>query len=199
MNRDICSRGHDRLGERMEIVRAASLSGYFAVAEQLRLDVAPLLRRAGLTRAMISNSELMLPARSVVQLLEDSAETSGCITFGLRMAERRELSDLGLVSLLIVHQQTLADAIDVLTEYRNRINTNLTLQVEDHEEMIFLREHFALDPPVYSRQVSDLALGVLYKLCRSIMPESWRPQCVSFSYERPDAPDRQVCEHLFDC
>src|SRR5215217_4030275 len=114
MNRDICSRGHDRLGERMEIVRAASLSGYFAVAEQLRLDVAPLLRRAGLTRAMISNSELMLPARSVVQLLEDSAETSGCITFGLRMAERRELSDLGLVSLLIVHQQTLADAIDVL-------------------------------------------------------------------------------------
>ena len=183
----------------MEIVRAASLSGYFAVAEQLRLDVAPCLRRARLTRSMIGNPELMLSARSVVQLLEESAEASGCTTFALRMAERRELSDLGLVSLLIVHQHTLGDALDVLSEYRSRINTNLSLQVEDHDEMIFLREHFALDPPLYSRQVSDLALGVLYKLCRSVMPDAWRPQCVSFSYERPDGSDRQVYERLFDC
>ena len=183
----------------MELVRAASLSGYFAVAEQLGLEVGPLLRRAGLTRTMMNNPELMLPARSVVQLLEDSAESSGCITFALRMAERRELSDIGLMSLLIVHQPTLADALDVLAEYRNRINTNLSLQIEDHGETLFLREHFALDPPFYSRQVSDLALGVLYKLCRSVMPEHWRPQCISFSYERPVAADRPIYDRLFDC
>ena len=32
----------------MELVRAASLTGYFAVAEELRLDVVPLLRKSGL-------------------------------------------------------------------------------------------------------------------------------------------------------
>ena len=32
----------------MELVRAASLTGYFAVAEELGLDVVPLLRRAGI-------------------------------------------------------------------------------------------------------------------------------------------------------
>lgn len=183
----------------MELVRAASLSGYFAVAEQLRLDVAPLLRLAGLTRSMMNNPELMIPARSAVQLLEESARASGCITFALRMAEQRELSDIGLMSLLIIHQPTLTDALDVLSEYRNRINSNLSLQIEDHEETVFLREHFALDPPLYSRQVSDLALGVLYKLCRSVMPERWRPQCVSFSYERPGPSDRAIYERLFDC
>jgi AraC-like DNA-binding protein len=183
----------------MELVRGASLSGYFAVAEQLRLDVAPLLRRSGLTRAMVNNPELMLPARSVVQLLEESAQASECATFALRMAELREISHLGLISLLIVHQPTLGDALDVLSEYRNRINSNLSLQAEDHEDTIFLREHFALDPPLYSRQVSDLALGVLYKLCRSVTIDSWRPLCVSFSYERPSPSDRPLYDRLFDC
>jgi AraC-like DNA-binding protein len=183
----------------LELVRAASLTGYFAVAEQLRLDVNSLLRRAELTRSMMKDPEQMLAARAVVQLLEASAQKSGCITFGLMMAEHRQLSDIGLMSLLIVHQPTLGEALEVLSEYRNRINSNLSLHVEDHGETIFLREHFALDPPLYSRQVSDLALGVLYKLCRSLMHEYWRPQCVSFSYARPGPSDRPIYERLFDC
>lgn len=183
----------------MELVRAASLTGYSEVAKELQLNVTPLLRRAGLSRTMMSDPEQMLPARSVVHLLEDSADASGCLTFGLRMAEHRQLSDLGLVSLLIVHQPTLGDALDVLSEYRNRINSNLTLQVENHDGMVFLREHFALQRPLYSRQVNDLALGVLYKLCRSVMSPQWRPQCVSFSYERPAPGDRATYDRLFDC
>ena len=183
----------------MELVRAASLTGYFAVAGELQLNILPLLRRAGLSRTMMSDPEQTLPARAVVHLLEDSADVSGCASFGLRMAEYRQLSDLGLVSLLIVHQPTLGDALDVLSEYRNRINSNLTLQVEHHDDAVFLRENFALQQPLYSRQVNDLALGVLYKLCRSVMPQQWRPHCVSFSYERPLPADRPVYDRLFDC
>ena len=116
----------------MELVRAASLTGYFDVAEQLRLDVRPLLRQAGLTPPMMSNPEQMLPARPVVRLLEESAAASGCVTFGLMMAERRQLSDIGMVSLLVIHQPTLGEAMEVLAEFRNRINSNLLLQIEDH-------------------------------------------------------------------
>ena len=118
----------------MELVRAASLSGYFAVAEELRLDVVPLLRRAGINRSMLANPEQVIPARSVVRLLEESAAASDCETFGLRMAEHRQISDLGLLSLLIIHQPTLSEAFEVLGEFRHRINSNLTLQVERHEE-----------------------------------------------------------------
>ena len=46
----------------MELVRAAALTGYFEVAAELRLDVVPLLRKAGLSRAMMINPEQMLPA-----------------------------------------------------------------------------------------------------------------------------------------
>jgi len=182
----------------MELVRAASLTGYFAVAAELQVQTLPLLRRAGLSRTMMSDPEQMLPARSVVHLLEDTADVSGCSTVGLRMAERRQLSDIGLISLLIVHQPTLGDALEVLNEYRTRINSNLTLQIEHHGDAIFLREHFSLQRPLYSRQVNDLALGVLYKLCRSVMQPQWRPQCVSFSYERPPPGEGAIYDRLFD-
>lgn len=183
----------------MELVRAASLTGYFAVAEQLGLEVTPLLQRAGLARHMLANPEQMIPARSAIRLLEDSAQASGCTTFGLRMAELRQLSDIGMISLLIVHQPTLHEALQVLGEYSNRINSNLSIQVEDHGETFFLREHFALNPPMVSRQVNDVALGVLYKVCRAMMGDHWRPQCVCLSYDRPAGPDRAVYDRLFDC
>jgi AraC-like DNA-binding protein len=183
----------------MELVRACSLTGYFAVAEQLGLDVTPLLRRAGLARSMMSNAEKMLPARSVVRLLEDSASASGCVTFGLRMAAERRVSDIGKVSLLIVHQPTLRGSLDVLSEFRNRLNSHLTLQVEEHGDTVFLRQHFALNPPMVSRQVNDAALGVHYNLCRTMMGDDWRPQCVILSYERPMLADRAIYERFFDC
>src|SRR4051812_38071009 len=159
----------------MELVRAASLTGYFAVAEELRLDTIPLLRSAGIPRSLLDNPDQVIPARSAVRLLEESAEASGCLTFGLKMAEHRQISDLGMVSLLIIHQPTLNDAFEVLGEFRHRINSNLTLQIEKHEDTVFLREHFALNPPIVSRQVKDVALGVLYKICRTMMADSWRP------------------------
>ena len=169
----------------MELVRACSLTGYFAVTEQLGLDVTPLLRRVGLTRSMMSNPEQMLPARWVVQLLEDSASASGRVTIGLRMAAERRVSDIGQVSLLIVHQPTLRASLDVLSEFRNRLNSHLTLQIEEHGDTVFLRQNFALNPPMISRQVNDAALGVHYNLCRTMMGYDWRPQCVCLSYERP--------------
>jgi AraC-like DNA-binding protein len=183
----------------MELVRAASMTGYFEVAEEVGIDVTPLLRSIGVTRSMLADPEQMLPARSIVWLMEESAVASGCESFGVRMAEHRQLADLGMVSLLIAHQLTLRDALDVLTEYRHRINSNLTLQLEESGDTIFLREHLGLSPPMPSRQASDVALGVLYKMCRAVMSETWRPQCVCFSYERPPPADRAVYDRLYDC
>jgi AraC-like DNA-binding protein len=183
----------------MELVRAAALKGYLEVAKELKLDPAPLLRRAGLSASMIVHAEQMLPARSVIRLLEDSADAADCSTFGLRMAERRELADLGIVSLLVAHQPTLRDALSVLSKYRNRINSTLVLRIEEFEDVVLLREVFALDPPLFSRQADDLALGVLDRICRSVLGAGWQPISVSFGYEPPLASERAVFHRMFAC
>jgi len=183
----------------MELVRAATLKGYLDVAKSMKLDPLPLLRRAGLSASMIANVDQMLPARSVIRLLEESADAADCPTFGLRMAEQRELADLGIVSLLIAHQPTLGDALSVLSQYRNRINSTLVLRIEKFEDIVLLREVFALDPPLYSRQADDLAIGVINGICRSVLGSGWKPMSISFSYEQPPAAERAVFHRMFDC
>ncbi len=183
----------------MELARTAALTGYFHVAESLGLDTRPLLRDAGLSRALIGNPEQMLPARAAIRLLELSASASGCLTFGLRMAERRSLADLGMVSLLIALQPTLRDALTIITEHRNRINTNLVLHVDEHDDVVVLREEFALHPPIPSRQANDLALGVLNQVGATVLASAWRPLCVSFSYEQPPPGEREIYRRMFDC
>lgn len=181
----------------MELVRAAALTGYFAVAEELKLDTLPLLRRAGLNRSMLVNPEHMLPARPVIRLLEESAEAAHCMTFGLRMAEKRGLADLGMVSLLIAHQTTLRDALSVLMQFRNRINSTLVLRVEEFENMVLLRENFVLDPPMYCRQADDLALGVLDQMGREVLGADWQPIAICLPYEQPPPSDRPIFQRLF--
>ena len=117
------------------------------------------------------------------------------------MAAERRLSDIGMVSLLIVHQPTLREALEVLSEFRNRINSNLTLQIEEHGDTVFLREHFALNPPVVSRQVNDVALGVLYKLCRTLMGDKLAPAMRLPQLRAPAVAGRTArsIDRLFDC
>ena len=74
------------------------------------------------------------------------------------------------------------------------------MQVDENGDTVFLREQFALNPPVVSRQVNDVALGVLYRLCQTLLGDGWRPQCVCLSYERPQSgADRVVFDRLFNC
>jgi AraC-like DNA-binding protein len=181
-----------------ELVRVAALTGYFEIVGQLRLDPLPHLREAGLTRNMLLDPEQMIPARAAIRLLESTAEASACLTLGLRMAACRSLADLGMISLLIAHQPTLRDALDTLARNRHRMNSTLVLSVDEMGEAVVLREDFALDPPVYSRQASDLAIGVLARMCTSVLAPGWHPESVCFAYPRPER-DVEIYRQLFGC
>jgi hypothetical protein len=54
---------------------------------------------------------------AVARLLEDSAARSGRPDFGLRLAERRRLSNLGVLALLVRKQPTIREALEALANY----------------------------------------------------------------------------------
>lgn len=183
----------------MELVRAAALGGFFDVATGLGADPIALLRKGGLTRSMLEDPEAMLPAVAVVDMLEMAALETGCETFGLLMAERRSLSDLGRVSLLIAHQASIRAALSVLSHYRNRINSTVILHIEEGPEIAILREEFSLATPRPARQATDLALGVIAGLCRTMNGPGWEPEQVCFGYDAPRSSERDVYRRVFRC
>lgn len=182
-----------------EIVRVAALTRYVETMAAFGVDPRPLLREQGLSPDQFSNPEAFLPARAVIRLLERSAQATGRMAFGLHMAEGRTIANLGAASLLIAHQQTLRQALAALSEYRVRINSTLILHLEEIGDTVVLREDFALRRPEPSRQASDLAVGVLAQLCRTVMGSAWRPQGVCFAHESLPPGERPIIGRVFGC
>jgi len=177
------------------LVRAATLTHFFEVAQAVGLNTQPLLRSVGLTRTLLADPEQRIPAQAAVQLLERAAEASGCPQFGLRMAESRQLSDFGAVSLLISHQPTLRAALATIVQYRHLLNDTIALQLEDAGHLVVIREEVVAS--ALSRQATELALGVLFRLCVALMGRHWAPVGVHFSHEAP--ADLALHKRLFAC
>ena len=182
-----------------DLVRAAALNGYFDVMSELGTDPRPFLREQGLDPHMVANAEQLIPAQSAIRLLERSAAATQCISLGLRMAEKRSLANLGATSLLIAHQPSLRHALAALAEFRARINSTLVLTVEQAGDTVILREDFALSEPEPTRQSANLAMGVLARLCESVLGPVWQPQTICFSHESLPARDLSIIGRLFHC
>lgn len=182
-----------------ELVRVAALAGYFDAMAGLCLDPRPFLKEQGLSADLLANPEQLIPAQSAIRLLERSAEVSGCMTLGLRMAQGRALANLGATSLLIAHQPTLRHLLTALTEFRARINSTLMLHIDEQGAEVILREDFSLARPEPLRQSANLALAVLTRLCGSALGDSWTPRMACFSHEAPASADLVLFQSLFRC
>ena len=182
-----------------DVVRVAALTGYFETMAAFGIDPAPLLREQGLTADLLVNPEHLIPALPAMRLLERSAEAANCITLGLRMAEGRSLAHLGATSLLIAHQPTLRHALEALREFRSRINSTLVLHFEEGEDEAILREDFSLSRPEPTRQSSELALGVLARLCSTSLGDSWSPRTICFTHAAPPTSELPIYSRVFRC
>lgn len=177
------------------LVRAAALAHFFEVAQSHGLNTQPLLQQVGLSRALLADSEQRIPAEAAVGLLEAAAQASGCLQFGLCMAESRQLSDFGVLSLLISHQRSLRDALTSTIQYRHLLNDSLAMQIEDAGPMAMLRYEVVAQGPV--RQANELAIGVLFRMCAAVLGQAWKPISVNFTHSAP--PELAHYRRLFSC
>ncbi|WP_423193780.1 AraC family transcriptional regulator [Cupriavidus sp. H18C2] len=177
------------------LVRAAALTNFFDVARDLGINPLPLLRGARLTQALLTDPEQRIPAEACAALLESAAQAATCPTFGLRMAESRQLSDFGVMSLLISQQATLRDALETIIRYRHLVNESVAILLETTGRVAVIRQEVVLDTP--SRQATELAIGVVFRLCRALLGPQWHPVGVHFTHTAPQ--DTQVHRRLFGC
>ncbi len=183
--------------QNMMKIRAASLSHYEEVITQFGLSPQPLLQRVGLSASMLASPSQLIPYHSSVALLEISAQESGCNTFGLLMAEARSLSDFGPISLLLTHQASVRMALDTIAQYRHLLNEALAIHIEDVGKSTLIREEIVTNHAGSTQQATDMAIGVLMLIFRTILGKHWRPQSVHFTH--PANCDLQVHRRLFGC
>lgn len=186
-------------------VRTQTLTNYFEVARFCGLDPYAMLRRFRISPALLEDPDATLPSNHVADLLEASADESGCESFGLLMAECRTLSSLGPLSLLLAHQGTARDALESLVEYQRVLNDVMSLDVEHVPEgenggLAIVRVGFI--GGYVGRQAIELVMAILCRTVSGVVGGRWHPDLAYFSHSAPADLSHHIrtfqCPLVFD-
>lgn len=170
------------------LIRSASLTNYPEVARAAGLDPLVLLAGVGLSPACLHDPDLRIPSDAVRALFEASATASGLDNFGLRMAETRQLSNLGAVALMAREEPTVRRFVRAMTRYSHVLNESLFLKLEESNGIAVLREEFLVRHHGSSRQATELLVGVTFRSLKFFLGPTWNPLRVCFVHAPPRDP-----------
>src|SRR5215813_9263023 len=145
------------------LIRSATLTNYVDVARSVGLDPYRMIAEFRLPPASLTDPDVRVSAAVVGRLLEESAHRSGKPDFGLRLADRRTVSNLGALALLVREQPTIRKALEVLIGYMFLHSEALRLRMEEQDGLAILNLAIDVGHPVPIRQGIELGIGFLHR------------------------------------
>lgn len=176
--------------------RSACLTNYVELAQSLNISPFDQLRRVNINPACLTNPDTKIPVSALFQLLENSAQAAGVDNFGLRMAEGRQLSNLGPLALVIKSQPTMRQALEAIRSHAHLQAEEVILMFEESDGVLVIREELMPDQSQPTRQATEMSLGILYRTLRVLLGNEWRPTAVCFRHSAP--ADLRVHQRVFD-
>ena len=167
------------------LIRSAVLNNYVEVARLVGLDPYRMIAEFRLPAAALNDPEVKVSASVVGQLLEESAARAHKLDFGLRLADKRTVANLGALALLVREQPTIRKALDVMAGYMFLHSESLLLKVNEQDGRVTLSLGFDVDRPVPIRQSVELGIGFLHRCMQQLFRERWKPQLVCFTHAAP--------------
>jgi AraC-like DNA-binding protein len=166
-------------------LQQVNLSEFVDVARQVGLDPHWLLRHVGISPAALVDPEIRVPARSVMQLLEESARIAGVEDLGLRVAEARQLSNLGPLGVVMREGATLRNALGAMTRYLHLLNEALDLRIEEVGDTAIVRLELLVTIQGSMRQSTEFVICLWFRLFKLLFGTAWKPRSVCFSHRAP--------------
>ena len=164
------------------LARSAGLTGFVELASRLNIDPYRIALEAGVPAAALTDPDMQVPARAVSLMFDLAAQRSGDENFALRIAEGRRLSNLGPIGLVVREQPTIRKALGELSRYIWLQNDAYSVHLEEAGDIAILRMG---TQPWIGRQGAELSLGVMMRVMRDLLGETWRPQEVRFPHPAP--------------
>ena len=171
------------------LIRGACLTDYVDVALSVGLEPYRMVEAAGLPRASLNVPDLKISLPAFIHLLETSAKAAKIDNFGLRLSEKRLLSNLGPVGLMVREQPTVRKAMEALAHHIGLHSDGITLRIEERDGLVVLNPVVSTRRSVPMRQAAELSVGVLFRILRICLGGAWKPRFVSFTHNPPKSLD----------
>lgn len=150
------------------LIRAASLRGFCALVAELGGDPGALLAEFGIDRAILESDDGLLSITDHDRMLDAAAAELRIPDFGLRLAERQDLTILGPVAHAIRSSSTATEALEYAGRFMFVHSPVLTIGVDDdpwgRRGVIALTYRKELAESPYSPQALELGLGLFYRV-----------------------------------
>jgi AraC-like DNA-binding protein len=180
-----------------DLIRSATLTHYPEVAQSVGIDPRAMMRQVRLPLETLERPDLRIAITSMRRLLEASAAASGVEEFGLLMAERGALANLGPVALVVREQATVGDALKALSRFIHIHHEGMRLAIDQREDVVTLRIGLRGGPLRAPRQSAEMALGSLHRIIRSLAGADWRPLEAHLTH--PPPRNRKFYRSFFGC
>jgi AraC-like DNA-binding protein len=168
-----------------DLIRSSCLTQYAEVARSVGIEPTKMLRKFRLPLACLNDQNMRVAVGSVRRLLEASAATAGAEDFALRMVERSGFATLGPVALVVREQATVRAAVEALARFIHLQDEAMRLEIEDRDDVVTIRLLLRGGRQRATRQSTELALGRVHRIIRSLFNVDWRPLEVHFMHSSP--------------
>src|SRR5438477_3679970 len=180
-----------------DLIRSATLTHYPEVAQSVGIDPRAMMRKVRLPLESLERPDLRIAVTSMRRLLEASAAASGVEEFGLLMAERGALANLGPVALVVREQATVGDALEALARFIHIHHEGMRLLIDRLGDIVILTIRLRGGLPRAPRQSSEMALGSLHQIIRALAGEEWKPLEAHLTH--PPPRNRKYYRSFFGC
>ena len=167
------------------LLQHVNLTDFVDVCRRVGLDPYQQLRQAGISPAVLVDPQIRVPAKSVVQLLEDSARLAGVEDFGLRVAEARQLSNLGPLLFVMRDGGTLRKALESMARYMHLLNEAMDLRIEEVGDVAAVRVEFLVTVHEPMRHSAEFIICIWFRLLKLLSGRAWNPRSVCFTHGAP--------------
>ncbi|MDA8814040.1 AraC family transcriptional regulator [Luminiphilus sp.] len=161
--------------------RAAVLEGYSKATLAVGLDPIALLKQSDIDPYCLRYPDFKIPTASIIQLLELTAAQANVADFGLRMAECRSGSALGLAELVLAQQPTLGAVIHKLLDIAWVQVDGLLLAVENVAGFVVFTADLEASLPGPAHQTIQLAMASMIKILERVAHT--KIQCAAISFQ----------------
>jgi AraC-like DNA-binding protein len=139
----------------------------YARARKAKIELAPLLKEAGLTRQQIEHQDSRITVRAQIKFLNAVANALQDPLLGFHLAQSADLRELGLLYYVAASSETLDDVLQRAARYSSTANEGLSLKYrvgpDIRVELSYVGVARHLD-----RQQIECFMTVLLRLCRQL-------------------------------
>jgi hypothetical protein len=168
-----------------------------AALRKHNIEVAPLLRRVGLSERDFDNRQLRISAIAQVRLLECAAEALDDSAFGLHLAQQANLREAGLLFYVTSAARTIGETLLLYERYCRIVNEAVRVKLLPVQNGVVVEFNFVGLSRHHFRQNAEFGLAANLKGMRENVGRNIRPIRVTFAHPRNS--NLQEFERFFGC